>query len=136
MEEEEKKLDTLFNFNYSAENNNALFEFNNHQAQKAYIITNDDFNKAQKYHKKNDTSTTDEKPDLNFHFVNSLSDLKQNVEYNIVTEDFLTTIKYDKKEYNEKHILCFGSTDKKFIFFENDLNILEIAKNKEINNKS
>ena len=132
MEAEQNKNDTLLNFKYNTDNNKEFLAFKNFPVQKVYLITNDDYKNGQSYLEKNDSSTLDH----DFNFCNSFKDIKQDFEYNIVTEDFLTKIKYDNIKYEGKHVLYFSSSDKQYLIFVNDLNILEISKNQKLNIQS
>ncbi len=129
MEAEQNKNDTLLNFKYNTDNNKEFLAFKNFPVQKVYLITNDDYKNGQSYLEKNDSSTLDH----DFNFCNSFKDIKQDFEYNIVTEDFLTKIKYDNIKYEGKHVLYFSSSDKQYLLFIKDLNILEITKNQKSN---
>ena len=131
----------IFNFKYNQDNNdnNSPFIFKDHSLQKLYIISSDDFNKGNDFIKKSTDSISEQNEAFNFNFYSSLEEIKtssnNNIEFILVTEDYLKKIKIDENKYKEKHIFYFDIEDKKFILFINPFNLLEITKNEQFNLK-
>jgi len=124
----------IANFIYNEETNPKT----EYSAIKAYIISNDDFDKGKNYleRMKNSSSTSEESLTI-FSFYSSLEEIEEKAKNNnnfcIVKEEFL-------KEINiiplyQKNVFFFSNQEKQFIFFPNDCKILEIPKKDIIPNK-
>ena len=117
----------IANFIYNQETNPKT----EYSAIKAYIISNDDFDKGKNYleRMKNSSSTSEESLTI-FSFYSSLEEIEEKAKNNnnfcLVKEEFLKELKIIPPY--QKNVFFFSNQEKQFIFFPNDCKILEIPK--------
>ena len=129
----------IANFIYNQETNSKT----EYSALKAYIISNDDFDKGKNYlERMKNSSSTSEKLLTIFSFYSSLEEIEEKAKNNnnfcLVKEEFLRELNISPHYYKQKNVFFFSNQEKQFIFFPNDCKILEIPKkekNKCLENK-
>ena len=145
MSEEESKIKAkeynLFNFNFI---NYKEDSFEYHQPKKIYIISKENFDEGIKYldsiNKENEVSEkkTEKKEYKNeisfFNKENFQKARNKKIELSIVTDEFLISLNFEKKNYEDKFVNIYEIESKKYLAFQ-DGSLFEIS-NLEVKDKN
>ena len=130
----------IFEFNNLGEKSqNYLFDLNEVIVENLYIISKADFNKGILYLKELSQLEDDKKDNYKktkrmtyINIYTKINDVKgnnnKNVDFCIVNEEFFKFLEIEEKIYQGKHAKFFELKEKRYIFYDNDNNILEISK--------